>query len=265
MNTEKKECTLRIQNIVPFFIWQFGINLPNNLKPKIKTINDLNLSEDDLRSEEKIVERVQKLIELKEKESLLYCRYRFDCFKKCRAGCLGFYGLEWDTKNLLKKPIDFLDFTEYWTTNPKITWLSNKSERQKEKEIIGIRANQLEKIDENLFQIGMQSTSSKEYFRYVSTTEKRKVNIRIVLFNQYKGIQNLGNKSEFADFFIRFDKFENLLAENYESMIFHLDEYGERYFKLTTKEGSSFIEKDFGFDIDFESWMKKIKTGQNNA
>jgi hypothetical protein len=44
-------------------------------------------------------------------------------------------------------------------------------------------------------------------------------------------------------------------------MIFHTDEYGDRSFKLRTIEGNNFIEENFGFDVDFENWIEKIKTG----
>jgi hypothetical protein len=45
-------------------------------------------------------------------------------------------------------------------------------------------------------------------------------------------------------------------------MIFHLDEYGDRFFRIVTLDGFELVEELFGFDIDFNDWLEKIKTGQ---
>lgn len=263
MKSYKKECELTIDNLEPYFIWQFGINLPDNLKPKMTTIKDLNLSTEDLSEIEILTESLEKLNRINNEKSRLYSKYQLNCVKMCHVSCKRFHRIKWDIECLVKKPINFLDFTEYWEKNPKIVWLSNKIEN--DKEITGLTVTGLEQLDEDVYQIGMQSTSTKEYFRYISTSEKRKINIRMILFNQYHKLQNLGNKTELGDFFIRFNDFENEINGYYESMLLNLDIYGDRFFKLRTVEGIEIRDDKFGFDIDFENWINKVKTGQNKG
>jgi len=260
MKKEGKECTLKIENIEPYFIWQFGIKLPANLKPLKTTLNDL-LSKDDLIDEKVLLESIDKLNKINEDESLLHNRYGLSCENNCLGNCRRFIRLEMEIDRLSEFPEKQTEFNFYWSMNPKITWLSNKTE----KEVIGLSLYGLEKIHEDLYQIGMQSTSTKEYFKYLSTTDKRKVNIRMVLFNQYHRLQNKGNKTTLGDFFKRFNIFEEQIKDNYESMIFHMDEYGERFFKLKTIEGFEIIEESFGVNIDFNDWIEKIKTAQNTG
>jgi hypothetical protein len=240
---KKRYVLYTIENIEPYFIWQFGIKLPENLKPKKIANNDL-LGEDEINE-----------------ESMLYDRYGLICERQCEGRCGNFTQLAIDIDRLAKAPGDRGAFNLYWSSNPKITWLSNDP-NGKEGEVIGLSLIGLENIKGNVYQIGMQSTSSKEYFKYLSVTNKRRVNIRMVLFNYHRRVSNRGHKKRLADFFTRFNHFEEQLQENYATMIFHLDEYGDRFFRIVTLDGFELVEELFGFDIDFNDWLEKIKTGQ---
>ena len=257
MSKIEKNCPLRIENLEPYFIWQFGINLPNNLKPKSTTFKDLNLSEEDLLNPEVFTTNYKILNEINNAGSELYSNCNLKCIRECPVNyCRRESRLENDIERLAKQPINFLDFNYYWETEAKVLWLSNKS--GKDKKITGLTVEGLQSFEENLYQIGMQSTSSKEYFRYISTSKKRRVNIRLILFNQHQRIQNLGNKNELGDFFIRFNEFEKLIEGSFESMTFHLDLYGSRFFELKTIEGIEIKDENFGFDVDFDNWIDKI-------
>jgi hypothetical protein len=260
MDVEKKLCPLFVENIKPYFIWQFGIKLPENLKP-IKTAIKGLLGEDGINDVEIPLDSSNKLNKINEEEPILYDRYGLICEHQCKGGCRNFTRLAMDINRLAKTPCSRGEFNSYWSSNPKITWLSNDGKR--ESEIIGLSLKGLEEIDRELYQIGMQSTSSKEYFKYLSVTDKRKVNIRMVLFNYHRRINNAGCKRRLGDFFTRFNHFEEQLQGNYETMTFHLDEYGDRFFRIRTLDGVELIDESFGFDLDFNNWLKEIETGQN--
>lgn len=242
MDKVNETCPISIENLEPFFIWQFGIKTPNNLKPNLTsvTIKKTNGEAPKLFSDS-------------------YVKCTGNCFTNCRKDVI----FKLEIEQLLKYPNDNIRFNNFWKSYPRVFWLTN--ELGVTKKITGLSVKALEELDEGLYQIGMQSTTTKEYFRYISTSRTRKINIRMILFNQYSNLQNKGDKAELAGFLNRFNEFENLISSKYDSIIFHFDVYGEKFFKIKTKEGIEIQDEDFGLDIDFNKWIEKIKAAESKG
>ena len=95
----------------------------------------------------------------------------------------------------------------------------------------------------DLFQIGMQPTSTKEYFKYISTSENRKVGIRFKVWSQYRNDKSHDERNEkIAQFFKEFEQFEEQIKNHVKSISFYFDELGYKEMKLVLKN-SVVVEK----------------------
>ena len=251
-------CPLNIDLLEPYFLWQFGIRIPGNLKPVTTKLNDLSMHEEDWFNAENMTAKFDELRRINVEESTLYGKPNLECTEDCLTSCRKFSGIEREIDYLQSNVSDVDAFNSFWSNYPRLLWLTNKLGSKKQ--ITGLPVKNLEELEEGVYQIGMQETSTKEYFRYISTSKGRRVNIRMLLFNQYQGVQNTGSKKELADFFSRFNHFEDLIKGSYQSILFHLDIYGDSLFKIRTLDGVEVQDEKFGFDIDFNIWAEKIIT-----
>ena len=119
-------------------------------------------------------------------------------------------------------------------------------------------------LSNNFYQIGIKSTSTKDYFKYVSISDKRDIAIRFKIWFLYK--ENTEERIEsIVNFFQEFQKFEKQIENYIDSLVFHFDELGTKRMELKLKNSLLFERKENGqhpsLSFDFHEVYKKIKTG----
>lgn len=115
----------------------------------------------------------------------------------------------------------------------KIKWLSNPAAAK----YTSIGLPNIEEIHEEAYFIGLQSSSYKDYFKYLSTTEGRKVGLRFMTWSQY-GEAGEKERAAAREFLEAFAAFEAEAWTYADALIFFYDEMGQKSLKLQLKDGS---------------------------
>lgn len=215
----EKDKILEIADFEPFFMYLFGIRLTGNLKPQIEKPPSFKSNDkvpiDQLNS----IEEIESYFKEKEKRRKI--------------------GDRWMRKNGLQTlPQSLNDNINYLKVSPKFESFKKMTKQQ----IIASKSElrKLAKVSwlsNDFYQIGIKTTSTKEYFNYISTTEKRDVSIRFKIWFQYE--RNGDKKLEkIALFFQEFQKFEEQIKDYVDSMIFQFDELGTKKMTLKLINGS---------------------------
>jgi hypothetical protein len=262
-NTNDRDSVLEISDFEPLFLCYFEMKIPTNLKPKPYTLptskEDKNKLLTGLESPDEIIAffkkgkteqaYLEKMSLRTLPESKNWCiedlkvSSKFDQYREMTNQELK------ESKHDLRKLI-------------KIHWLSN-----------GIGAEHvtrgipnIEEIPNEVYQIGIQSTSTKDYFKYVSTEENRKVGIRFKLWFQYEA-NNEERLEEKARFFKAFERFEEQIKSYVETMSFYFDELGHKEMELKLKN-NLLIERQesrqhpsltFGFNEMYEEIKDAVR------
>jgi hypothetical protein len=257
-----KHCPLTIEHLAPYFFWQFGISIPENLKPPATSLSQTELTSEDLVDFGAWMERQEEQRQQLEDQERLFSKGSFLCqsrrchWEQCALRSDGLQLIE----SIRSRPDDRQLQLELSEASRQVQWLCN--EKGKEEAYRSISPENFQELEEGVYQIGMQSTSSKEYFRYTSTSANRKVYLRMVLFHQYHPIQNKGAKEEYADFLIRLNQFEQALEGLPEPvhLLLYFDAFKGSYLEIQKEETVLIREENFGWDIDFNHLIHKIET-----
>jgi hypothetical protein len=278
-----------IEDLEPFFKDKFKINMPSNLRPIMLSMNDINLSKEELKEYHDYkkyffqkgsppsfpfrmvwVLKTSGPINLSAEEQL-----KVDTYEKMY---LEVAERNWKVNNLFLK----YDLTQQQAVNrirmqnrnisPIIFWLAN--EVGKANQYRGLTIEGLKRLPEGLIQIGQEDSNTKGYFIYTSTSDKRRVRIRFTLWNQYN--MELNRSKErlhcLQRFFQNFEYFENEAKERIESLFFFFDEYVGTEINIQLKNGKKiFKDKGFGRNhINYDFFIEllneiEMKTGQNKS
>ncbi len=262
-NNDDEKSSLEIADFEPFFLSYFGINIPLNLKP-IFNIPTIPKKEKD-----QFLNRIESIDDIKDFFKMEHVEREYLKLMSLRTLP------ESRNSNIkyLKVSSDFGKYKEMTTQElkdkkqelrkmVKVSWLSNGIGEK----YITIGVPNIEELPNGIFQMGLQSSSTKDYFKYVSTTENRKVGIRFKLWFQYES-NNEKRLEEIARFFKEFERFEEQIKNYAKLMIFYFDELGTKKMKLELKDASivewqkSSMHPNLNFD--FDELYKKIKIDSN--
>lgn len=248
----KRDEFLEISDFEPCFMYLFGIRIPENLKPQIEEPPSIKSDEKVAISELKTIEEIESYFKEKEKN-----REEIKLWK--------------DKHGLQTFPEALNDNIRHLKVSPKFEAFKKMTKEQ----IKGARKD-LQKLvkvswlSNEFYQIGIKSTSTKDYFKFISKTKKRDVSIRFRIWFQYES-DNEEKLGKIALFFQEFQKFEEQIKDYIDSMIFHFDELGTKRMELKFKnsfileyrENSQHPSTSFDFNKFYDEI--KIKTGQNKC
>lgn len=267
---------LEIADFEPFFMYLFGMKIPENLKPNL-SISLLPEIQVPVLSAENIenIDKFLEILEMQERSNEI----RSENIKRLSLRTIPKSMNPPENREVkeLKVSADFSIFlklknSEFKSAKEeigrfvKIKWLSNYLGE----DFITPGLPNVETMPNDVFQIGIQPTSTKEYFKYISTSENRKVGIRFKVWSQYRNDKSHDVRIEkIAQFFKEFEQFEEQIKNHVQSISFYFDELGHKEMKLVLKnsivvekhENSQHPSLDFGFIQVYEE--VKIKSGQN--
>lgn len=267
---------LEIADFEPFFMYLFEMKIPENIKPNL-SISLLPEIQVPILSAENIqnIDKFLEILEMQKKNDEI----RRENIKRLSLRTIPKSMNPPENRRVqeLKVSADFSTFLKLNNSELKsakeeirgfikIKWLSN----QLGENFITPGLPNAETMPNNLFQIGMQPTSTKEYFKYISTSENRKIGIRFKVWSQYRNDKSHDERIEqIAQFFKEFEQFEEQIKNHVKSISFYFDELGHKEMKLVLKnsivvekhENSQHPSLDFGFIQVYEE--VKIKSGQN--
>lgn len=224
----KKEI-LEIADFEPFFMYLFEMKIPENIKPNL-SISLLPEIQVPILSAENI-QNIDKFLEILERQKKSD-EIRRENIKRLSLRTIPKSMNPPENRGVqeLKVSADFSTFLKLNNSELKsakeeirgfikIKWLSN----QLGENFISPGLPDVEKMPNDLFQIGMQPTSTKEYFKYISTSESRKVGIRFKVWSQYRNDKSHDERIEkIAQFFKEFEQFEEQIENHVKSISFLL-------------------------------------------
>lgn len=263
------------EHFEPIFISLFGIKIPVNFKPNSATelLKTPELSDQDFEMEklmlklgevEKIIEKNFEIAKLNKFGGELFPNHEVRCLKPqfCKWRC----SIDEEVKDFLEKYNDFpisLEKRKKLDRRCGVSWLANSIGQ--EKRFRGLTIEGLNSLPNDFYQMEQQDSSSKGFFRVISTSENRRVSIRVEVWNQY-GIErhrSIERHEMLIDFFTALEAFEVEISDLVESFFFYFDEYTDRVIEIKLKNGLMIKSGRFGFDVDFNIWLHEIKKGQN--
>ena len=244
----KNNC-FSIDDLRPFFHRKFQMEIPDNLRPRLLSVESLELTQQELNDyhdAQKFLHNrwFQRLKNMGKETAPLNLspedQRKDKTYQRIRA-----------ILNDKNKPLKDLylrrDLTEEQiieikkknriTASPVTYWLANRA--GKGHQIRGLTADGLRQIPEGVYQIGQEDSNTKGYFIYTATSADRRVRIRFPIWSQYNMELHRDEKRQerVCKFFRDFEDFEVSTKGEISSLFLLYDMYIGTSIDIVLKNG----------------------------